>query len=285
MKIYSHSDLDAKSILEKVSKYTKQAEAMNIPYWVFAENLNPIGIVAVGKEPIKLLASPGTPIAILYLVDVKQPKEKVKVFISEALNLASKHNIAYALAVFPFRENEAMNIFKDANFQEFDDAYQMVCSLNEKEFKPFGELQFYIVQREEMCRFIEFAAKFLQGAPDITLTKMLEHLLEVPKDFLDFYYNMEKFYLANKNDETVGIVNFNPKTGLISNIGVDEKHRGKGYGRQIMLFALSQLKESSCRQARLRVHVENKPAIHLYKTLGFIEIGQYKTLIWKEKSA
>jgi ribosomal protein S18 acetylase RimI-like enzyme len=50
-----------------------------------------------------------------------------------------------------------------------------------------------------------------------------------------------------------------------------------------MQFALQQLKNSGCEQAYLRVHVENKPAIHLYESLGFEKAERYKTLIWKPK--
>lgn len=133
-----------------------------------------------------------------------------------------------------------------------------------------------------MQQFIALAAKFLQGSPDITLTKALEHLLEVTKEFLDFYYTIDKFYLAEKDHRNVGILDFNPKNGLISNIGVDPRQRGKGYGKQIMLFALNQLKREGCKHARLRVHVKNKPAIHLYESLGFTVEGRYKTLIWRK---
>ncbi|RLG52078.1 MAG: hypothetical protein DRO00_06175, partial [Thermoproteota archaeon] len=141
-------------------------------------------------------------------------------------------------------------------------------------------LLFQQIQRQEMLEFIELAKMFLQTSPDVTLTIAMGHLHGLPEEFLDFYYTMEKFYLVKKNGEIIGIVNFNPKTGQISNIGVDKGQRGKGYGRKIMLFVLSQLKESGCQRARLRVHVKNKSALHLYKSLGIVEVGRYKTLIF-----
>jgi len=39
---------------------------MNMPYWVFAEDTRPIGIIALGKEPVQLLAPIGTPLAMMY---------------------------------------------------------------------------------------------------------------------------------------------------------------------------------------------------------------------------
>ena len=68
----------------------------------------------------------------------------------------------------------------------------------------------------------------------------------------------------------------------VSNIGVAPRHRGKGIGRQIMLFALRTMKEEGLEEAGLRVHVDNKPAIHLYKTLGFGVKERNSALIWRK---
>lgn len=156
----------------------------------------------------------------------------------------------------------------------------MVCQLD-RTLKPSEELHFRQVKKEEMRQFIKLAKKFLQGSPDMALAKALEYFLELPDDFLDFYYTQEKFCFVSKKEQPVGVLDFNPTKGLISNIGVDPQHRGKGYGRQIMLFGLGQLKKGGCAQAYLRVHVENKLAVHLYESLGFVKAERYKRLIWR----
>ena len=281
MKVYSHRDPEAKPILEKISKYAKRAEAMQMPLWVFARNSDPIGIVLIGKEPIQLYAPPGTPMAIIQLIDSKQPREYIGGFAMEALKLATQKDVEYVLATFSSKEEEAISEFKKLDFKEFDDSYRMVCQLD-KSFKPSGVLRFDRVQKEEMRKFIKIAKEFLQGSPDITLTLALEHFDELPEDFLNNYYSMERFYFANKNQKTVGILNINTDRGAISNIGVDSQQRGRGFGRQIMLFGLEQLRRSGCKQAYLRVHIENKPAIHLYESLGFVSVERYKTLMWRK---
>lgn len=282
MKVYSHTDPDVKPILEKILRYAQQAKAMNLPYWVFVQDSNPIGILAVGREPVQLLASPGTPMALINLIDAKQPKEIIETFAYEAQKLAIQKNSEYALATFPFNEDAAINQFKKLNFMEFDDCYQMVCQLD-KSFKSSEELQFIQVKKEEMREFIKLAEKFLQGSPDITLTEALKHMPELPDEFLNFYHSLEKIYFANKNQQTIGVLNFNSSSGLISSIGVDSQQRGKGYGRQIMLFGLEQLKKSGCKKAYLRVHIENKPAVSLYESLGFVKAERYKRLIWRKR--
>jgi len=282
MRVYFHKDAEIKPFLEKFSKQTPQLEALRMPYWIFVQDSNPIGLVAVGKEPVQLIASPGTPMAIIHWIDTEQPKENIGNFARQALELATDRDIEYAMSVFPSDEDDAINQFRKIGFQDFDDSYKMVCQLDGN-FKPSQELRFRQVQREEMRRFVEVAERFLSGSPDTMLRKALEHFPELPDEFLSFYYSQERFYFADEDQQTIGVLDFNSNRGLVSNVGVDPRQRGRGYGRQIMLFALQQLKNSGCKEAYLRVHVENKPAIHLYESLGFQKTERVKTLVWKQK--
>lgn len=281
MKIYSHTDSEVESFLQKIPKVAQQIKAINLPYWIFVLDSNPIGIVVVGKEPMQLLASPGTAMALIALIDTNQPKENIETFASETLKLAIPKKVEYALVKLPFDEDVAINQFKKVNFKEYDEGYQMACQL-EKTFKPSKELQFTQVKKEEMPKFMKLAEKILQGTPDIALKEALEHFHELPEEFLDSWYTKEKFYLAQKMNQAVGILNLDTTKGLINNIGVDPQQRGKGYGKQIMLFGLQQLQKNGCKQANLGVHVENKPAIHLYESVGFLKAKRYKRLIWRK---
>jgi len=253
---------------------------MKLPYWVFVQDSNPIGIVIVGQEPIQLLAPPGTSMAFVDLLDTEQPSEVIGTFANEALRLMSERRVTYALAKFRYEKNVAMDEFKKLAFKEFDDCYQMICTLD-RSFKPSGELKIRRVEKEEMRQFIEMTEEFMQSSPDIALRKAMEYISELPDEFLNSYYDMEEFFIAHKNDQPVGILNINTRKGLVSNVGVAPSQRGKGYGRQVMLFGLDQLKRRDCKQAYLRVHVENKQAIHLYESLGFTKANRYKRLMWK----
>jgi len=279
LKAYAHDDPEAKAVLEKASKYTQQAQAMKLPYWVLARDTNPVGIVAVGKEPVQLLASPGTPMAVMRLVEAALSEEDIADFATEALRLAKEKGSEYAVVTFSDKEDLAIRQFKKAGFREFDDCYRMVCQLD-KNFNAASELQFKQVQKEEMRRFVEVAERFLRGSPDVSLSKALEHMRELPDEFLNFIYSQEKVFFANRDGKIVGVLQFNPSRGLISNVGVDPEQRGKGYGKQIVQFALEQLKNGGCKQAYLRVHAENKAAIHVYELAGFSKAERYKTLMW-----
>ncbi len=285
MKVYPHTNPEAKPILRKTPRVAQQIEASKLPYWVFVLNFKPIGVVLVGKEPIQLLASPGTPMALIVLIDAKLSEKNMEAFASETLKLVAQEDVEYALATLPFDENVAINQFKKVNFKEFDDEYRMMCQLD-KIFNQSKELEFIQVKREDMRQFIKLAEKFLQESPDVALRAALRHILELSDEFLDSWYSAEKFYFARKDKQTVGIFSFDITKGLISGMGVDFQQRRKGYGRQIMLFTLEQLRKGGCKTAYLRVHVQNDPAIHLYESLGFINVERNKRLIWwKTKQA
>jgi len=164
MRVYSHKDAEIKPFLEKFSKQTPQLEALRMPYWIFVRDSNPIGLVAVGKEPVQLIASPGTPMAIIHWIDTEQPKENIGNFARQALELATGKEIEYALSVFPSGEKEAIKQFKEIGFQDLDDSYRMVCRLDIN-FESSDELRFRQVQREEMRRFTKVAERFLSGSP------------------------------------------------------------------------------------------------------------------------
>ena len=97
LKAYAHNDPEAKAVLDKVSKYTQQAQAMKLPYWVLARDTDPVGIVAVGKEPVQLLASPGTPMAMMRLVETALSEEDLADFATEGLRLAVDKGVEYAV--------------------------------------------------------------------------------------------------------------------------------------------------------------------------------------------
>lgn len=281
MKVYSKHDPGLEPFKEAISRHVRQSEVLGMPYWVFVDGRKPVGVLSVGREPIQLLEPPGTPMAITSLVDPDQPEGVLREFASRALEISEEREVEYVLAIFPFTYEGPIRVFKELGFSELDDAYRMTCPLDSS-YEPSGVLSFKKAGRSDMRRYIEIAVELLSGSPDITLSMALKNFLAVPDEFLDFYYSQEEFYFAVMDSRTVGILNLNPGEGLISNIGVDPSQRGRGYRRQIMLFGLKTLKERGRERARLRVHVENKSAVHLYESLGFDKSERYVTLIWRK---
>ncbi|CAH2213772.1 GNAT family N-acetyltransferase [Tepidibacter aestuarii] len=80
-------------------------------------------------------------------------------------------------------------------------------------------------------------------------------------------------YLAEKDQQIIGKVNLQLISGIggIYGLGVLPKHRGKGFGRAILIMAIEKLKESNASEVMLQVAAENSKALNLYKSCGFTE--------------
>ncbi len=59
--------------------------------------------------------------------------------------------------------------------------------------------------------------------------------------------------------------------GFISGFGILPEHRNKGYGRQALKAALCIINKKNIHNAALEVAAQNKNALNLYKSCGFVE--------------
>ena len=59
------------------------------------------------------------------------------------------------------------------------------------------------------------------------------------------------------------------QAGWIYDVEVDEAHRGKGYGREIMLLAERECRRRGLTSLRLNVFGPNTVAQRLYESLGY----------------
>ncbi|WP_273834023.1 GNAT family N-acetyltransferase [Guptibacillus sedimenti] len=89
---------------------------------------------------------------------------------------------------------------------------------------------------------------------------------EAAKDGMDIL-------LAECNQTVIGKVHIEVQNGVggIYGLGVLPEFRGKGYGRDILLKAVQELREKQAQQIMLQVAVKNKNALNLYQSCGFKE--------------
>ena len=283
LKTFSHTDADVKSFLPQISKYTELAKMMNLPFWVFADDSAPLGVVTTGKEPIQLLAPIGTPIAVIDLVQKRPHPTIVKDFASQSLKLALEEDAKLATVELASEEKDAIASFLENGFAVLADTFIMSRQLDQ-EYALDEYLQFRLVKQDELPKWLELATRFLSGSKDVVMERILKNVGRLPDRLLAMYYSTETFYFVYESGQEIGVLNFSSNAGRISNIGVDPSRRSKGYGRRIMLFGLQQLKAAGCSQAKLRVHVDNEPALNLYKSLGFEITRQLRLLIWENKN-
>lgn len=86
------------------------------------------------------------------------------------------------------------------------------------------------------------------------------------------------FAAANDSDKIVGTlqITFTPsisfqggKRATVESVRVDEKFRGKGIGRELMLFAINRAKEENCVSMQLTTNLDRADAHRFYENLGF----------------
>lgn len=72
-----------------------------------------------------------------------------------------------------------------------------------------------------------------------------------------------------------GIINIDEKKALIQHMYVDQGYRGRGIGRELLETLIQKLKDrGDIKKAELAVVKDQKPAIQLYKSLGFKEVRE-----------
>lgn len=85
------------------------------------------------------------------------------------------------------------------------------------------------------------------------------------------------YYVAIVQDEIVGIfnVNFENEEVSIFGLGIAPKHQGKGYGKDMLLLAVQELKNRGFEKISLEVNSINDKAFHLYQKYGFEVRAQF----------
>ena len=58
------------------------------------------------------------------------------------------------------------------------------------------------------------------------------------------------------------------------NVAVSREHRSRGIGRRLIAELISALKEQGVYCLSLEVRTSNEPAIHLYDSMGFTQVGR-----------
>ena len=59
------------------------------------------------------------------------------------------------------------------------------------------------------------------------------------------------------------------KRATVESVRVDEKYRGQGIGRELMLFAINRAREEKCVSMQLTTNADRPDAHRFYENLGF----------------
>ena len=59
------------------------------------------------------------------------------------------------------------------------------------------------------------------------------------------------------------------KRATVESVRIDEKYRGRGLGRKLMLWAIDRAKEQECVSMQLTTNMDRRDAHRFYESLGF----------------
>lgn len=59
------------------------------------------------------------------------------------------------------------------------------------------------------------------------------------------------------------------KIGSVIDLAVKKEYQGKGIGKKLLNSIVDLFKEKNCKEIKIDVHMKNKKAFNLYKSLGF----------------
>ena len=105
----------------------------------------------------------------------------------------------------------------------------------------------------------------------------------LPESYVKAFKEIEadknnELIVAESDDEIIGTlqITFTPsisfqggKRATVESVRVDEKYRGQGIGKELMLFAINRAKEQNCVSMQLTTNAERTDAHRFYENLGF----------------
>lgn len=105
----------------------------------------------------------------------------------------------------------------------------------------------------------------------------------LPESYIKAFEEIEadknnELIVAETNGEIVGTlqITFTPsisfqggKRATVESIRVDEKYRGRGIGKELMLWAINRAREENCFAMQLTTNAERQEAHRFYENLGF----------------
>lgn len=90
--------------------------------------------------------------------------------------------------------------------------------------------------------------------------------------------NKGTIFLIKAGEETVGTVSLmsygKEGTALVRNLEVLQERQGRGIGTESVYLLLDVMRDRGFKKAMLRVRPGNKRARHVYKKVGFEEVGK-----------
>lgn len=138
-------------------------------------------------------------------------------------------------------------------------------------------LKFRQAKREDLPEIVRMLADDFLGSTRERYENPLPDAYIKAFEEIDADKNNE-LIIAEKDGEIVGSlqITFTPsisfqggKRATVESVRVDEKYRGQGIGKELMIWAINRAKEENCFAVQLTTNADRKDAHRFYENLGF----------------
>ena len=139
------------------------------------------------------------------------------------------------------------------------------------------KLNFLQAKREDLAEIVRMLADDFLGATRERLANPLPESYVKAFEEIDADKNNE-LIVAEKDGEIIGTlqITFTPsisfqggKRATVESVRVDEKYRGRGIGKELMLWAINRARAENCVAMQLTTNADRTDAHRFYENLGF----------------
>ena len=208
-----------------------------------------------------------------YTLPEKRKKGFFKILLESAVNELRKYGVKEILFVHEPSSNDGMLVLKKLNVVYDFSEYLLVYSQDEF-IKRDGKLKLAPITIQD----VDEIAKLHMDIFNKTLEegKAIVNRAIESKDRIS--------YMAKVDDEIVGICSISLEGGnaFICGLGISTKHRGLGYGKEILSKGIEKALTMDIKDIYLEVDSKNHTAYNLYINNGFIiktQLDYYRYLI------
>ncbi|MHA1908907.1 MAG: GNAT family N-acetyltransferase [Candidatus Thorarchaeota archaeon] len=237
------------------------------PFFIIADDAWVRAIVSIHTEPYFFYAAAGSNLGRIVILN--PDLLHLDAVLESAGKLVQSEGLAYLAYTNTVIPNELRETLEKHEYGLLDHAYSMFAVIDRPPESP-QDILFKPLNISERKEVMKLQTEFFKGTGDQANPIINQNLFTLSDEELDTMFNEDTTFLAFENGETVGIVVISVEQGLLMSIAVSPKHRRKKISRKMLAFALIRLKELGWGKVYLRVHVENTPAIKLYKSFGFV---------------
>ncbi len=138
-------------------------------------------------------------------------------------------------------------------------------------------LKFRQANREDLAEIVRMLADDFLGTTRERFANPLPESYTKAFEEIDADKNNE-LIVAEKDGEIIGTlqITFTPsisfqggKRATVESVRVDEKYRGQGIGKELMLWAIERARKENCVAIQLTTNAERTNAHRFYENLGF----------------